>query len=139
MSDDGYTQHAASSIFCQAEPEPNMSQYLRFDCVFYYVSNLERAIRFYSDILGFRLTSRDAVARFDLDGVLFELVLAENPAQLSGQGNARLTLAVDDIRQTADELASKGVAMTEVHAVSNGLLATFDDPDGNEIVLWQYT
>lgn len=46
----------------------------RFDCVFYYVSELDRAIAFYTAVLGFELASRDAVARFRIDGVLFELV-----------------------------------------------------------------
>lgn len=42
---------------------------LKFDCVFYYVSDLERSIRFYTDVLGFKLSSRDFVARFFVDGV----------------------------------------------------------------------
>ena len=44
-----------------------------FDCVFYYVTDMNRAISFYSDILGLKLTSRDVVARFDIDGVLFSV------------------------------------------------------------------
>jgi len=32
-----------------------------FDCIFYYVSDLERSIRFYQDVLGFKLVSLDAV------------------------------------------------------------------------------
>jgi len=116
-----------------------MSLRLRFDCVFYYVSDLDRAIQFYTETLGLTLTSRDAVARFDIDGMLFELVPMDDAAMLSGQGNARLTLAVDDIHQATAELASRGVTVSDIHAVSNGLLTAFGDPDGNEIVLWQYT
>ena len=41
-----------------------------FDCVFYYVSELDRAIRFYRDVLGLQLKSQDFVARFEIDGVL---------------------------------------------------------------------
>jgi 2-hydroxy-6-oxonona-2,4-dienedioate hydrolase len=33
---------------------------LHFDCVFYYVSDLERSVRFYTDVLGFKLVSRNA-------------------------------------------------------------------------------
>ena len=36
----------------------------RFDCVFYYVFDLDRAVRFYQEVLGLKLTSRDFVARF---------------------------------------------------------------------------
>ena len=46
---------------------------LHFDCVFYYVRDLDSAIPFYSEVLGIPLISRDAVARLDVDGVLFEI------------------------------------------------------------------
>ena len=46
---------------------------LAFDAVYYHVADMEKSIAFYRDILGFHLTSRDYVARFDLGGVLFNL------------------------------------------------------------------
>ncbi len=111
---------------------------LHFDCVFYYVSDLERAIAFFTDVLGFELSSRDAVARLVVDGVLVELVPATDPEQLSGRGNARLTLAVEQMEAAVRDLRAKGVAVSAVKEVSNGRLATLKDPDGNELVLWQY-
>ncbi|MBI5281038.1 MAG: VOC family protein [Candidatus Solibacter usitatus] len=111
---------------------------LRFDCIFYYVSDLDRSIGFYTSVLGFQLSSRDAVARFHVDGVLFELVPASDPEVFSGRGNGRLAVAVDEIEAAAAELRAKGVALSEVHEVSNGRLASFTDPDGNEMILWQY-
>ena len=109
-----------------------------FDCVFYYVSDLDRAVPFYQDILGLKLTSRDFVARFDLDGVLVELVpLHEKHAQ--GEGNARLTLGVDDIEAAIAGLRAKGVSVSEPQQKANGVLATLHDPDGNQICLWQYS
>ena len=62
------------------------------------------AISFYSDVLGFRLTSRDVVARFDVDGVLFELIPSRDKKELRGGGNARLCLKVDDITQAVEYL-----------------------------------
>jgi catechol 2,3-dioxygenase-like lactoylglutathione lyase family enzyme len=110
----------------------------RFDCVFYYVSDMERAISFYSNVLGLRLTSRDVVARFDINGVLFELVLSLDKAKLKGDGNARLCLKVDDISQAVEYLKMKGTPAGEIQKVENGKLVSFEDPDGNEICLWQY-
>lgn len=107
----------------------------RFDAVFYYVRDLDRAVRFYEDVLGLKLKSRDFVARFDIDGVLFELV----PGTPGGQGNARLCLAVDDIEAARRDLAAKGVQASPTERKSNGLLCSFHDPDGNEICLWQYS
>lgn len=111
---------------------------MKFDCFFYYVSDLDRSIRFFSDVLGLSLSSRDEVARFLIDGVLFELVPTSDSSRLSGSGNGRLTFEVPDIRAAVQKLESKGVLVQPVQQVSNGLLATFDDPDGNELVLWQY-
>jgi len=109
-----------------------------FDCVFYYVSDMESAVSFYSDVLGFRLTSRDVVARFDIDGVLFELVPAREKGRLKGDGNARLCLKVDDINRAVEYLKKKGVTGGEIQKVENGRLASVEDLDGNEIYLWQY-
>ena len=110
----------------------------RFDCVFYYVSDLERAIRFYAEILGFRLTSRDVVARFDAGRVRFELVPAPDRAKLEGEGNARLCLEVDDVEAALAELRNLGVPTGAAQAKPGGVLGIFWDPDGNEICLWQY-
>jgi hypothetical protein len=33
---------------------------------------------------------------------------------------------------------ARGVDDSEVEHVDNGWLATFSDPDGNELALWQY-
>ena len=112
---------------------------LHFDCVFYYVRDLEAAIRFYSDVLEMSLASQDAVARYDLGGVLFELVPAAEEYQLTGHGNARLCLRVNDIEKAAEELRTRGVRVGNIHIVENGRLASFEDPDGNELVLWQYS
>jgi catechol 2,3-dioxygenase-like lactoylglutathione lyase family enzyme len=113
---------------------------LGFDAVYYHVSDMERAIVFYRDTLGFNLVSRDYVARFDLDGVLFELVpIDSGKSALVGTGNARLSLSVDDIREATRMLKSKGVITTPVKTEPGGLLSFFKDPDGNELCLWQNT
>jgi len=110
----------------------------QFDCVFYYVADMERAIRFYRDVLGFKSISRDVVARFDVDGVLFELVPALDRSKLRGAGNARLCLKVENIEQALEELRAKGVHTSQAQPKGSGVLAFFDDPDGNEVCLWQY-
>lgn len=110
---------------------------LSFDAVFYYTNDMPKAIAFYRDILGFPLVSRDYVARFDIDGVLFELVPAPTGASVSGSGNARLSLGVKDIHEAVRELQGRGVATTPVKDEPGGLLSYFKDPDGNELCLWQ--
>ncbi len=115
-----------------------MSTTFRFDCIFYYVTNLDRAIEFYTNVLGLTMSSRDVVARFDVDGVLLELVPTDDRSLLSGKGNARLTLAVEDIEAAAAALLAQRVPVTDVREVENGRLASFLDSDGNEIALWEH-
>ncbi len=115
-----------------------MTSLLHFDCIFYYVSDIERAINFYQDVLGFRLVSRDIVARFEVDGVLFELVPTADSTKLQGRGNARLALRVDDVERSSQELQAHRVRVSPAENKGTGILAFFCDPDGNEICLWQY-
>lgn len=112
---------------------------LSFDAVFYYARDMERSIAFYRDVLGLPLVSRDFVARFDIDGVLFEIVPVPDRVPLIGAGNARLCLQVNDIHDAVEQLKDRGVETTQVKSEHGGLLAFFHDPEGNELCLWQYT
>jgi catechol 2,3-dioxygenase-like lactoylglutathione lyase family enzyme len=112
---------------------------LSFDAVFYYVHDLERSITFYREKLGLPLVSRDFVARFDIDGVLFELVPAAKTEAVSGTGNARLCFQVKEIKEAVAQLKGNGVETSDIRPEPGGLLAFFKDPDGNELCLWQYT
>jgi catechol 2,3-dioxygenase-like lactoylglutathione lyase family enzyme len=111
---------------------------LSFDAVFYYAHDMERSVAFYRDTLGLPLVSRDFVARFDIDGVLFEIVPAPPGSSPSGSGNARLCLQVNDIYYAIAELKKRNVRTTEVRVEPGGLLAFFKDPEGNELCLWEY-
>jgi predicted enzyme related to lactoylglutathione lyase len=111
---------------------------LSFDSVFYYVRDLDRSVAFYREVLGLPLESRDAVARFRLGPVLLELVPSLDAGRFGGRGNGRLCFAVDDLSPAASRLVSLGVAVRPMRVVENGRLAEFTDPDGNELVLWQY-
>jgi catechol 2,3-dioxygenase-like lactoylglutathione lyase family enzyme len=108
-----------------------------FDCVFYYVSDVERSIQFYRDILGLKLVSRDVVARFDIDGVLFEIVPSRPRHKVPRKGNARLCLRVDRVEESLRELELKGVHTGFAEDKGTGVLGSFEDPDGNEVCLWE--
>ena len=62
----------------------------KFDCLYYYVSELDASVAFYQDILGFQVVSRETIATFDIDGVRLELIPTKNKENLLGEGNARL-------------------------------------------------
>ncbi len=117
---------------------PSQSLKFAFDAVYYHVSDMEKAIAFYRDVMGFKLTSRDYVARFEIDGVLFELVPSPLGKVAPGSANARVSLGVKDIKEATQELQRRGVATTPIKEEPGGLLSFFKDPDGNELCLWQY-
>jgi catechol 2,3-dioxygenase-like lactoylglutathione lyase family enzyme len=111
---------------------------LSFDTVFYYVTDMEASIAFYRDTLGLPLVSEDFVARFDLDGVLIELVPLPPGSVVPGNGNARLCFAVSDLTETLEQLHARGIATSRIKNKKDGRLAFFRDPDGNELSLWEY-
>jgi catechol 2,3-dioxygenase-like lactoylglutathione lyase family enzyme len=112
--------------------------HLSFDAVFYYVTDIDESIAFYRDALGLPMVSRDYVARFDLDGVLIELVPLPPGSVVPGSGNARLCLSVSDLDDTLEQLHARGIATSGIKNKRGGRIAFFRDPDGNELSLWQY-
>jgi len=111
---------------------------LSFDAIFYYVTDMEAAIVFYRDTLGLPLVSEDYVARFDLDGVLIELVPMPPGSVVPGNGNARLCFAVSDLDETVEQLHARGIWTSNIKVKKGGRIAFFRDPDGNELSLWEY-
>ena len=116
---------------------PDSAFKFSFDAIYYHVKDMDKTIAFYRDVLGFPLKSRDYVARFDVDGVLFELVPAHEADIIAGPGNARLSLGVRDINAAIAHLAAKGVSASPAKPEVGGILSLFHDPDGNELCLWQ--
>src|SRR5271157_1290952 len=111
---------------------------LAFDAVFYYVSDIETSIAFYRDTLGLPMISHDSVARFDLDGVLIELVRVPPGSVVPGSGNARLCFSVANLQETLEQMHARGIATSDIKSKKGGKLAFFRDPDGNELCLWEY-
>jgi catechol 2,3-dioxygenase-like lactoylglutathione lyase family enzyme len=116
---------------------PTSKLHLSFDAVFYYVTDVEEAIAFYRDTLGLQLVSHDYVARFDVDGVLFELVPLPPGTVVPGNSNARLCLGVSDLEHTLEQLHAHGIRTSEIKNKQGGRIAFFRDPDGNELSLWE--
>lgn len=111
---------------------------LSFDTVFYYVSDMDAAVAFYRDTLGLPLVSQDYVARFDLDGVLIELVPLPPGTVVPGSGNARLCFSVANLQETLERMHNRGVPTGKIKEKKDGRMAFFRDPDGNELCLWEY-
>jgi catechol 2,3-dioxygenase-like lactoylglutathione lyase family enzyme len=110
---------------------------LSFDTVFYYVTDMEAAIAFYRDTLGLPMVSQTSIARFDLDGVLIELVPLPPGTVVPGSGNGRLCFSVANLQETLAQMHARGLATGKIKEKRDGKLAFFHDPDGNELCLWE--
>ncbi|GAA1770759.1 VOC family protein [Kocuria aegyptia] len=111
------------------------------------VADIDRAITFYRDGVGFRLDHRTATEQMDIaqltpPGSGCSIVVGDLPAHREMvPGSLRgLQLVVPDARAAREELLSRGVAAGEITVVDErdgGTLFGFSDPDGNTWVVQQ--
>ena len=103
----------------------------------YPVSDLDRAVAFYRDVLG--LTPAGLASNFwfefEIAGSTFGL---GNFEQIGQPGTAQsLALEVDSLEQFRAALATKGVETTEPYETPICWISMVQDPDGNKVVLHQ--
>jgi predicted enzyme related to lactoylglutathione lyase len=120
-----------------------------------YVDDQEKALRFYTDQLGFRKKADFSQGNYrwltvaspeEPEGV--ELVLESNAnsagkayqVAVRGQGQPAAQFLVDDVQAEHDRLAAKGVKFTmPVTSVTGSVIAVLDDTCGNLIQLTKLT
>ncbi|WP_460629390.1 VOC family protein [Intrasporangium mesophilum] len=107
-----------------------------------YVTDMDRAVAFYTDTLGLRLVYRagDHWAGIDAgEGLQLGLHPASKRAPAPGTAGAvTVGLSVDEpIEQVADALKQRGVAVVGPDPDAEGRLklAYFADPDGNPLYM----
>jgi len=108
-----------------------------------FVSNMDRAVRFYTEVLNLKLTNRfgDYWATVDAGkGLTIGLHPASSKYPAPGtKGAMMLGLEIDEPLETAvARLTEKGVRFTgSIAQEMSGRSIHFDDPDGNEIYFWE--
>jgi predicted enzyme related to lactoylglutathione lyase len=108
-----------------------------------FVSNMDRAVRFYTETLGLKLTNRfgDHWATVDAgSGLTIGLHPASPKYPAPGtKGGMMLGMQIDEaIEQVTAQLSEKGVAIKgSIVREESGNFAHLEDPDGNEIYLWE--
>lgn len=108
------------------------------DFIMYNVSDLNKSIAFYRDILGLEPFGEpgESWAEFQVGNVTLDLGTFDNDAISQGGsiGGASVGLAVDDVKKTVKELKGKGVKILyEFYETPVCFGATIADPDGNKI------
>jgi predicted enzyme related to lactoylglutathione lyase len=118
-----------------------------------YVDDQDKALKFYTEVLGFQKKQDYPVGKFkwltvvspeDPTGVQLLLEPDENPAAktfkaaLYAQGMPMTTFFVDDLRKEAERMKQLGAVFTmEPTTVGPTTVAIFDDTCGNLIQLTQ--
>ncbi|MFA6536312.1 MAG: VOC family protein [Candidatus Paceibacterota bacterium] len=106
------------------------------DFVLYNVTDYERAVKFYRDVLGLKFVSEYGGywGEFDAGNVVLAIHANKQPIK----GGSAVALAVDDVDKFVKTLKDKGVKISEEPSETEVcFIATICDPDNNEIILHQ--
>lgn len=109
----------------------------RVSVVYLYVSDRERSLRFYRDLLGIPLKGDDDWTEATLGGTRFALhATHEGIGELSA-GTIHVSLEVADVDAAAERLRAEGVETRETMRDEWGTALEVVDPDGYRVYLFQ--
>ena len=113
---------------------------MRVDHVWFWIRDMDRAVAFYTDVVGLRLVRRDGDDWVELDGGDVRLGLhgaGERPELPTG---GTVVLRVDDLDAAMATMQERGVAFEAHVGEVAGLarFASFADPDGNALQIIEY-
>lgn len=111
-----------------------MSLFSGVDVVFYQVCSMDRALEFYSGVLGLEVVRREGNDWSELKAGDVTLALAGELATRPHQGGATVILRTEDLSAVEARLADKGVQRGRVEDMGGAKTLSFNDPDGNELI-----
>jgi predicted enzyme related to lactoylglutathione lyase len=100
------------------------------------VGDMQRAVRFYGDVLGLEVTEHDEDwSEIDVDGLRVGLNASESP---SGDGGALIAFSADgSLEDEVERLKTSGVEFSDgISEHPWGRIVPFQDPDGNDLQLY---
>jgi predicted enzyme related to lactoylglutathione lyase len=114
----------------------------RLDHVYYWVSDMDRAVEFYQDVVGLSLARRDGPswAMFEAGSdvrLALHGAVEGRPIEIGG---ATAVFRVDDLDVARADLEARGVRFDERVGEVEGYarFASFFDPDGNRVQIIEY-
>ena len=111
-----------------------MSLFDGVDVVFYQVCSMDKAVEFYSGILGLEVLRREGNDWTELRAGETVIALSGELATRPHQGGATVILRTPDISAVEGRLAEHAVQRGRVEDMGGAKMLTFHDPDGNEII-----
>ena len=107
--------------------------------IWYPVTDMDRAIEFYHELLGFKLRfKREDWSELEIDGQRLALRKVSSLPDRDGPAVPGVAFLAQPIEQVIATLSQKGVSFVEeLKVYPYGKLATFRDPDGNLLGLYE--
>jgi lactoylglutathione lyase len=109
----------------------------RINVVYLYVSDMERSLGFYRDVLGIPLEGDGDWQEASLGGTRFALHRTREGVGPLSAGTIHVNLEVADLDAAADRLREAGVEPRETMRDEWGAALEFADPDGYRLYLFQ--
>ncbi len=109
----------------------------RLNVVYLYVSEMERSVAFYRDLLGIALEGDDDWQEASLGATRFALHRAHEGLGPLTAGTIHVNLEVADLGAATRRLREAGVAVEETMREEWGAAAQIVDPDGYGLFLFQ--
>jgi len=109
----------------------------RLNVVYLYVSEMERSVVFYRDLLGIPLEGDEDWQEASLGGTRFALHRAHEGLGPLSAGTIHVNLEVADLDEATERLRDAGVSVQETMREGWGAASRIVDPDGYELFLFQ--
>ena len=109
----------------------------KLNVVYLYVSDMERSLRFYRDLLGIRLEGDDDWQEAALHETRFALHGAHEGMDRLSAGTVHVNFEVADLPDALERLAAAGVHTESALREEWGAAAKVVDPDGYELYLFE--
>ncbi len=109
----------------------------RVSVVYLYVSDMDRSLRFYRDLLEIPLEGDDDWMEATLGGTRFALHATHEGIGELSEGTIHVSLEVADTDAAAERLRAQGVETRETMRDEWGTALEVVDPDGYRVYLFQ--
>ena len=103
---------------------------LNIGCVYYMVEDMERAVKFYTEVLGLPLVVRYGDDWAEVDGGSTRIGLHPTDEPIT-PGGATVSFYVVDLSAEMERLRRAGAKVGEIHSTPRGKMSSVTDTEGN--------
>lgn len=110
------------------------------DYVYFWTSDMDRAVRFYGQVLGLRLVHQDQSKWAEFDAGPLRLALHAAVEDRAPEPGGTVVFRVEDLDAARAEIEGRGTEFEEPAGEIEGYarFASLRDPDGNRVDLIEY-